>query len=232
MAAPDYFAREYFVLHQGKRRYLRYLIDRLRGAGIDRGRVLDVGCGFGFLLAELGGAGYAAVGIDHALPAARHARAAGGRVALATAERPLPFATAAFDAVLLLDVIEHVREFADLLRECRRVLLPGGVLLVITLNAHSLARPLLGRRWTWHLDPTHVWMFSPGELRRALGAAGFTVERATTMSNFYCVGEGNPFLRPLRRIGRVVETPFFGDSLLALGRRGEEAGAAPPPRLA
>jgi len=40
------------------------------------------------------------------------------------------------------------------------------------------------------------------------------------MSNFALVGEGNPFLKPLRQvIGRVVVTPWLGDSLLAVARK-------------
>ena len=214
--AADYFDREYFVLHEGKRRYLRYLVDLLRAAGLRGGRVLDVGSGFGFLLDELAASGYRPYGIDVASPAVRAARRRGAAVARASAEEGLPFLAGSFDAVLVLDVIEHVRDFRRLLDECRRVLRPPGLLVVLTLNAHSAARPLLGRRWTWYLDPTHVWMFTPGMLRQALRESGFRPLRSTTMSNFCCVGEGNPKLRPLRRIGRVVETPWFGDSLLEI----------------
>ncbi len=212
----DYFDREYFVLHAGKRRYLRYLVELLRSAGLHRGDVLDVGSGLGFLLDELAASGYRSFGIDVAPLAVREARRRGCRVARASAEEGLPFRAASFDAVLVLDVIEHVRDYLQLLAECRRVLRPPGLLVVLTLNAHSAARPQLGRRWTWHLDPTHVWMFTPRLLRAALREAGFASRRSTTMSNFCCVGEGNPALRPLRRIGRVVETPWLGDSLLEI----------------
>ncbi len=104
----------------------------------------------------------------------------------------------------------------------------GGKLFVITLNAHSLARPLLGRRWSFWLDPTHVHMFSKRRMRDAFADAGLVTERMTTMSNFALVGEGNPFLKPLRKlIGRVVVTPWLGDSLLAVARK----PAASQPRM-
>ena len=62
--AADYFEREYFELHPGKVRYLEYLIGLLRAHGVAGGRVLDVGSGYGFLLAALESAGYRPYGIE------------------------------------------------------------------------------------------------------------------------------------------------------------------------
>jgi 2-polyprenyl-3-methyl-5-hydroxy-6-metoxy-1,4-benzoquinol methylase len=222
-AAPDsgaYFDREYFQLHPGKRKYLDYLIGLLRAHGIPSGRVLDIGSGFGFFLEALEQAGYQPHGLElsaHAVAEARRRTAA--PVATAGAEEPFPFPDGHFAAITLLDVIEHLDRYADTLASCRRTLAPGGKLFVVTLNSGSLARPLLGRRWSFHLDPTHVHMFSAARLRQALHQAGLVPETLTTISNFCNVGEGNPILKPLRRIGRVVTTPWLGDSLLAVARR-------------
>lgn len=215
-AGAAYFEREYFELHPGKRRYLRYLSALLQDHGISAGRLLDVGSGYGFWLEELRRSGHRGLGLELAPEAARRGA---GRVAVANAETALPVLSESMDAVTVLDVIEHVRVWRALLAECARVLRPGGLLMVITLNAGSVARPLLGRRWSFHLDPTHVQMFSASLLRDEIACAGLTVERLTTMSNFCCVGESNRLLRPLRAIGRVVETPWLGDSLLAIARR-------------
>jgi SAM-dependent methyltransferase len=220
LESDDYFDREYFQLHPGKRKYLEYLIGLLRAHGVERGRILDVGSGFGFFLEVLGRAGYEPHGLEvspHAVAAARRRTIA--PIATGGAEDPFPFPDAHFAAITLLDVIEHLDRYADTLASCRRTLAPGGKLIVITLNAGSLARPILGRRWSFHLDPTHVHMFSAARLRQALADAGLHLETLTTISNFCSVGEGNPTLRSLRRIGRVVTTPWLGDSLLAVARR-------------
>lgn len=220
MEGDAYFAREYFQLHPGKRKYLRYLVGLLARHGVQGGRVLDVGAGYGFFLAALEQAGFEAHGIELSPLAAAEARSrCRGTVAQQGAEEPFPFPDGWFAAVTMLDVIEHLPHYQLALANCRRVLAPGGKLLVITLNAHSLARPLLGRRWAWYQDPTHVHLFSSRRLARDLVAAGFTVERSTTESNFCSVGEGNRFLKPLRLIGRVVHTPVLGDSLLAVAAR-------------
>ncbi len=220
MQDAAYFEREYFELHPGKVKYLRYLAGLLRSHGIRGGRVLDVGCGYGFLLAALESAGYEAHGIEVSAHAAEQARRRiRGPVIQQGAEEPFPFPGGHFDAVTLLDVIEHLAGYPAALASCARCLRPGGKLFVITLNAHSLARPLLGRRWAWHQDPTHVHMFSARMLRQGLEGAGLAVESLKTESNFCSVGEGTKFLKPLRVIGRVVHTPILGDSLLAVAKK-------------
>lgn len=218
--AGGYFDREYFQLHPGKVRYLDYLVQLLSHHGIPGGRVLDVGAGFGFFLAALEKAGYEAHGVEispHAVEQARQRTQ--GQVIEQGAEEPLPFHDGHFDAVTLLDVIEHLKDYGATLESCRRVLKPGGKLFVITLNGHSLARPLLGKRWAWYQDPTHIHMFTPRMLREGLEGASLAVETLITESNFCSVGEGTKFLKPLRVIGRVVQTPMFGDSLLAVARK-------------
>jgi SAM-dependent methyltransferase len=217
---PGYFDREYFQLHPGKVKYLSYLVGLLGDHGVKSGRVLDVGAGYGFFLAALEKAGYEAHGIElssHAVEQARQRTR--GQVIEQGAEEPFPFPDEHFDAITLLDVIEHLQDYAVSLESCRRCLKPGGKLFVITLNAHSLARPLLGKRWAWYQDPTHIHMFTPRMLREGLEVAGLEVETLITESNFCSVGEGTKFLKPLRVIGRVVHTPAFGDSLLAVARR-------------
>lgn len=216
----DYFDREYFQLHPGKRRYLDYLIRLLRTHGVEQGRVLDIGSGYGFFVEALEKAGYEPHGLElspHAVATARERTT--GAIEIGGAEDPFPFPDSHFAAITLLDVIEHLNRYPDTLASCRRTLAPGGKLIVITLNAGSLARPILGHRWSFHLDPTHIHMFSAARLRQALAAADLSLETLTTISNFCNVGEGNPILKPLRRIGRVVTTPWLGDSLLAVARR-------------
>jgi len=216
----DYFDREYFELHPGKVKYLDYLVGLLGRHGVPKGRVLDVGAGYGFFLAALEKAGYEAFGLEISEHAAERARrATQARIFVQGAEEPYPFPDDHFEAIAMLDVIEHLRDYGAALAHCHRCLKPGGKLFVITLNAHSLARPLLGRRWSWHQDPTHIHMFSGKMLREGIVGAGFQLERLTTESNFCSVGEGTKFLKPLRLIGRVVHAPILGDSLLAVARK-------------
>lgn len=217
----SYFDREYFQLHPGKVKYLHYLVGLLRSHGVrPGGRVLDVGAGYGFFLEAAERADYEAHGLEVSAYAVEQARRrVRGQVIEGGAEDPYPFPEDCFDAVTMLDVIEHLRDYPAALASCRRCLKPGGKLFVITLNAHSLARPLLGKKWAWHQDPTHIHMFSARMLREGLSGAGLEVETLITESNFCSVGEGTKFLKPLRVIGRVIHTPVLGDSLLAVARK-------------
>lgn len=215
-----YFDRDYFRLHPGKVGYLRAVADRLLAAtppSTSPPRVLDLGAGFGFLVDELGRRGVAAWGLEHALLACAHATPP-RRLLCADADA-LPFGERSFTAVACCDVIEHLVTPQTTLAECHRVLQPGGVLLVITLNAHSVARPLLGRDWAWYQDPTHLHLFSRPALGRALRTAGFARVRVETFFNFHSVGESTPRLRPLARLRRFVTVPWVGDALLALAWR-------------
>ena len=214
---PAYFARRYFELYPGKRRYVAALAAAVAGRVPPGSRVLDLGAGFGFLAAALRERGLLATGAEHSAFAARQALVRAPVVA-ADAEAPLPYAAGTFAAVTLCDVIEHLADPPAALAECRRVLVPGGWVLVITSNAHSLARPLLGRSWSWHQDPTHRHLFSRRSLSGALAAAGFGEQRVRTVFNFLTVGESTPRLRPLARLGCLVTVPWVGDGLWAWAR--------------
>jgi SAM-dependent methyltransferase len=117
-------------------RSLRGLVlERLAGCG----RVLDVGCGTGGMLALLGAP---ATGVDISGRALDHARRRGlTRLALASAAA-LPFPDASFDAVLALDVLYHraVPDEARALAEFARVVRPGGFVVL-----HAAAHPALAR---------------------------------------------------------------------------------------
>jgi SAM-dependent methyltransferase len=109
----------------------RALLEALRlGAG---DHLLDVGCGGGLLLRDALRSGSRATGIDHSedMVALARERAPGAAVLLAEAER-LPFAAGAFTAVAMSVVFFFLDHPVAALRECRRVLRPGGRLAVYT----------------------------------------------------------------------------------------------------
>jgi SAM-dependent methyltransferase len=151
----------------------RLLVAALLGERLDRPglRILDVGCGTGGVLAHLG-ARVATVGVDRSVQALGHSRRRGvAAVACADMDR-LPFGPARFDLVLLLDVIEHFADDAAVLRAVRPLLRPGGAVLVSV----PAFQALFGEH---DVALRHFRRYSPGGLRRALEAGGFTVRRLT-----------------------------------------------------
>ena len=142
-------------------------------------KILDVGCGGGFLAEALASDGADVYGLDlspSSVQTARDHAARHGlclRVANGRAEC-LPYASGAFDAVLLADVLEHLEDFKIAIAESSRVLRQGGILLYETVNRTLLSR--IGAIWTLeHVLRkiplhSHDWrMFiKPGELLNAL----------------------------------------------------------------
>jgi len=189
-----------------------------RRAGL---RVLDAGCGAAPALRYLTLLGYQTIGTDLVRYPLQQARvvAPDALVACNDLTEGMAIADGAVDVVLAADVIEHIVDGDALLRECLRVLRPGGYLIVSTVNAWDLRRwthPRLGRVWSALTDPTHVRFYSPPELRRALRDAGFGHVR--TWAGLKPLA-WLPIRRP--RIG-IPYPPLLGNGLAATGRKGND----------
>ncbi len=107
--------------------------------------VLDLGCAGGFMAEALHDKGAQVTGIDpaaQAIAAARqHAAQTGKDIRYSTGVgESLPYPTASFDAVVCVDVLEHVQDLETVLSEIARVLKPGGRFLYDTINRNPVAR--------------------------------------------------------------------------------------------
>jgi ubiquinone/menaquinone biosynthesis C-methylase UbiE len=157
--------------------------------------VLDVGCGAGELTAALLHAGTEPIGVDVAREALRRARerVPGADLRLWAPGEPLPLADASVDVVWAGEVVEHVADVAPWLSELRRVLRPGGTLLLTTPHhgpGTLLSLALSRRRFAEHFEPRsdHLRFYSPRTLRALLDDLGFDV------AELRCAG-GPPGLR-------------------------------------
>jgi 2-polyprenyl-6-hydroxyphenyl methylase/3-demethylubiquinone-9 3-methyltransferase len=159
------------------------------GGGV---RLLDLGCGAGLAAEALAGLGHDVLGLDAAADtvAAAQAHADGQGLPLAYragAAEDLVAEGAQFPAVTALEVIEHVADPAAFLRLLTRLVEPGGLLFVSTLNRtlRSLAVAKLGAEYVLRLLPvgTHDWQrfVTPAELGSYGKAAGFRVADVSGM---------------------------------------------------
>ena len=145
-------------------------------------RLLDVGCSSGAFLLTARKLGLKTTGVEPSAEAAATARRAGLNVFTGFLEAAR-FPDASFDAATLIEVIEHLRDPRSLLAECRRVLRPGGILLVTTPNAGSWTARLMGARWdAFSLTAMagHISFFNPRSMRLIAARTGFGVARIET----------------------------------------------------
>jgi SAM-dependent methyltransferase len=133
---------------------------------------------------------------------------------------PLPFRGEVFDGVYAGEIVEHLFDPVEFLHECRRIMVPGGVIVVTTPNLASLqdrARFLLGRS-PRQVDPHHPYLklhirpFTYSSLARALERCGFT--SVDLRSNYVVVGGARRAISS-RFLARVF--PSVGGSLILAG---------------
>lgn len=157
--------------HIGRRRIIGSFVKEICDQITDhRPRILDVGCGTGGNLKMLSQFGDAE-GVDISPDALAFCRERGQKVKLGAAEG-LPYADATFDLVTALDVVEHLDDDVAGLREMRRVLRPGGHVLIFVPTF----------MWLWGVQDDishHRRRYVLPRLRRAVTQAGFEIERTT-----------------------------------------------------
>jgi SAM-dependent methyltransferase len=156
-------------------------------AMVSPGRLLDVGCARGSFLALARERGWQAEGVELSARHAAHVRARGFPV-FEGDFTAAPFADGSFQAITMWDFLEHVNEPRTVLATARRLLVPGGVLLIFTIDSTSLFNlagdalyRLSGQRAVRQLellyDARHNYYFTPKALGRLLADAGFRAER-------------------------------------------------------
>ena len=145
-------------------------------------RVLDLGCGAGRFVAALREAGAEVVGVELAPGALERARrnVPGADLRLAEPDGTLPLEHRSVDLVWCSEVLEHVADTLLVLTEARRVLRPGGRLLLTTpYHGRVQAAVIAFTRFDARFDPlgSHLRFYTRTSLARALDAGGFTPER-------------------------------------------------------
>ncbi len=174
-----------FIREQALARFERDPKARAPFAGLT---LLDIGCGGGLVSEPMRRLGFSVTAVDageaNIAAAAAHATAAGLAIDYrrATAEDLLAEGAGPFDVIVNLEVVEHVADPAAYLTTCARLLAPGGLMILATLNRtlKSLALAKFGAEYVlrWLPPETHDWkkFLTPDEVRAMLAAEPVSVD--------------------------------------------------------
>lgn len=182
--------------------------------------LFEVGCGSGAFLRAARECGWQTEGLEFSNELAQSARALNAGTAIHVGDilqlNNLPWGRA--DAVAALDVLEHVLSPSDMLERVKRLLKPGGLLLMQTPNADSLRARLTGAQWNMLLPRYHFHLCSQKGLRRLLQDTGFSIITMQTAS-------GTGVERGIQRVAAgmkeiLLDTGKWGNAWLVLGKSG------------
>ena len=227
-AAPthDAYDDEYFTVQKAKSdAKVRWEYSRLIALGgialPAQAHVLDAACGAAPGLRYFEERVAHVVGLDVSAAALRAARdfLPDAQLVQADLDAPFPFADRTFDLIVLREAIEHVRDGGATLRDCLRVLRPGGCVAITTPNLWDARRPLFAvtrRTWSGNADPTHTHLYAPREMAALLRHVGFA--RTHLRTGF----------KPMLRLGGrrvpfhavIPYPPLVGNGIVAFGWRG------------
>lgn len=154
--------------------------------GIAKGSLLDVGCGTGAFLNEMKTAGWNITGLEPDETARKNAQELFG---IQTKPSPELFSLpeGSYDAITMWHVLEHVHQLHEYVEQLKKLLKPGGKLLIAVPNYTSYDAGKYQRFWAAYDVPRHLYHFSPASMRVLMEKHGLRVARTKPMwfDSFY-----------------------------------------------
>lgn len=196
------------------------------------GHLLDVGCALGFLLAEARDMGWTPFGVDRADYGIAWAKKNLGLENLhAGSIETAGFEDASFDAVTMMDVLEHLSDPVAEVKAIARVIKPSGVFMLDAWDIGSATAKFLGKSWPIMAPPDHLFFFDRTTVARLLGLAGFEVVEIFRMGRHMSVASlatkipnGFPLKKAALGLTTKMSYPVpvnLHDNMIVIARRGE-----------
>ncbi|GAT65788.1 type 12 methyltransferase [Planomonospora sphaerica] len=228
----DLYANGYSAFLTGKyaadrRRRYRLTMDSFHPVFAQGGgrRLLDFGCGAGLFLELAEQRGFDAAGVDLSPDSVAEAnrRLARARAYHGTPEDVPEIAVGGFDVITLWSVLAHLPRPLDDFRRFRSLLAPGGVLMILTVNAASLQLKAHGSAWNG-FTKNHLMFYSAETMPTLLRRTGFAGVAFTPFYGDTVEAGTTKLAEPLqRRLRRKVEASDGGNMLRALAFADDEA---------
>ncbi len=138
----------------------------------DQGQLLDLGAATGFFVKLAKADGWSSTGVEISDYAAAMGRERGLKI-MTGVLTDLSLPPDYYEAVTMLDVLEHLTDPAQTIEEVKKIIKPGGLLLINTPDAGSLIAKILGKYWHLLVPPEHLHYFSQSNLIKFLASRGF-----------------------------------------------------------
>jgi SAM-dependent methyltransferase len=141
-----------------------------------QGRLLEIGCAYGFFLDEARRAGFEVSGIEPAELAAAHARDLGLNIVCGMLTETTFKSLGTLDVIVLLDVIEHLPDPHEALALCADHLRPDGIIVLTTGDFGSIVAQSTGAHWRLMTPPQHLWFFNRDSVASLAHSVGLRIE--------------------------------------------------------
>jgi len=204
--------RDYVEAREMKLEHFRHRLKRLLPR-VQRGRLLDIGCSCGYFMQVAAESGFEVEGLEFSR-AAIAAADPSVRSRISCSSVDAFDSNRSYDLITAFDLIEHVPRPKDFLKKIRRLLAPGGCLVMTTPDAGHFLRRVMASSWPMLQPMQHLTIFSRQAMRLALEEAGFgdvSFERATKTVSYHYLTEQLRTLTPalhkgMRAVGQCLPT--------------------------
>lgn len=153
---------------------------------VKEGKMLDIGCATGFFL-NVGRTDFEVIGLELSPWAADFARTKFKLKIITEDLISADLENESFDIVTLIDVIEHLADPINTLKEINRILKPSGVVYLLTPNIDSISAKIMRGKW-WGLRPAHLYYFSPYTITQMLKKNGFEILLIRSFGRIFTYG--------------------------------------------
>jgi len=174
--------------------------------GVQKGAILEIGCGNGFFLKQARAQGYRDVrGVEPSQAAVQLAPPDLRDAIVCAMMGPGIFPDASFDVVCFFQVLDHIFSPSNVLETCFRILKPGGFVLCLNHNVDALSSRLMKDR-SPIIDIEHTYLYSPSTIKRLFSKFGFQVTEVGKVRNRYSLS----YLMRLVPAPRPLKKAFLG----------------------
>ncbi len=222
----DFIARKDDVINYR----LKDIMELVNNLNPDRGRLLEVGCALGYFLELAQKADWEAQGVELSPWAAQYAREKTKAQVSTGKLEDIKFPDSYFDAIVMIELIEHTQTPDIFLKEVYRILKPEGMILITTPNSRSIHAKIWREKFQEILIPKipeHLFLFSIPTIKRILELTNFKIiqlQTKTYLKRYYDYQIPAGLLRQMKALGRrlllrLINSLTLGEMLVVVAKK-------------